>query len=90
MLCSKLYCQKAFNCILLSYKIGSGTGHGARTDGARWGTDEDETTLEVTQGQILSQISHRCYLFEVAFVCELTQESINLPLGCLQGGQPND
>jgi len=31
-------------------------------------------------------ISHRCYLFEVAFVCELTYEIIDLPLGCLQGG----
>ena len=32
-------------------------------------------------------ISHRYYLFEVAFVCELTKETIVLPLGCLQGGQ---
>ena len=31
-------------------------------------------------------ISHRCYSFEVAFVCELTKETIHLPLGCLQGG----
>ena len=34
----------------------------------------------------LKSISHRCYLFEVAFVCELTKETIYLPLGCLQGG----
>jgi len=31
-------------------------------------------------------ISHRCYLFEIAFVWELTKETIHLPLGCLQGG----
>jgi len=35
----------------------------------------------------LKSISHRCHLFEVAFVWELTKESIHLPLGCLQGGQ---
>ena len=29
-------------------------------------------------------ISHRCHLFEVAFVWELTEETIHLPLGCLQ------
>ena len=34
----------------------------------------------------LKSISHRCHLFEVAFVWELTQETIDLPLGCLQGG----
>ena len=31
-------------------------------------------------------ISHRCHLFEVAFVWELTKETMHLPLGCLQGG----
>ena len=31
-------------------------------------------------------ISHRCHLFEVIFVWELTKETIHLPLGCLQGG----
>ena len=35
----------------------------------------------------LKSISHRCYLFEAAFVWELTQESIHLPLGCLQGSK---
>ena len=30
--------------------------------------------------------SHRCHLFEVAFVWELTEETIHLPLSCLQGG----
>ena len=33
-------------------------------------------------------ISHRCDIFEVAFVWELTKETILLPLGCLQGGLP--
>ena len=28
-------------------------------------------------------ISHRCYLFEVAFVWGLTKETMHLPLGCL-------
>jgi len=40
------------------------------------------STLEVN----LKSISHKCYLFEVAFVWELTEETIVLPLGCLQGG----
>ena len=31
-------------------------------------------------------ISHRGHLFEVAFVWELTKESMHLPPGCLQGG----
>ena len=31
-------------------------------------------------------ISHRCHPILVAFVWELTKETINLPLGCLQGG----
>ena len=34
----------------------------------------------------LKSISHRCYLFEVALVWELTKETIVLPRGCLQGG----
>ena len=37
-------------------------------------------------GGNLKSISPRCYLFEVAFVWELTKETIVLPLGCLQGG----
>ena len=37
-------------------------------------------------GANLKSISHRCYLFEVAFAWELTKETIHLPLGCLQGG----
>jgi hypothetical protein len=35
----------------------------------------------------LKSISHRCHFFEVAFVWELTEETIHLPLGCLQGGR---
>ena len=34
-------------------------------------------------------ISHRCHLFELAFVWELTGHTIHLPLGCLQGGELN-
>jgi hypothetical protein len=34
----------------------------------------------------LKSISHRCRLFEVAFVWELTKETIHLLLGCVQGG----
>jgi len=34
----------------------------------------------------LKSISHSCHLFEVVFVWELTKETIDLPLGCLQGG----
>ena len=34
----------------------------------------------------LESISHKCHLFEVAFVWELTEETIHLPLGWLQGG----
>jgi len=34
----------------------------------------------------LEAISHKCHLFEVAFVWELTQGTIHLPLSCLQGG----
>ena len=40
-------------------------------------------------GANLKSISHRCYLFEVAFVWGLTKETIDLPLGCLQGGRRN-
>ena len=32
----------------------------------------------------LKSISHRCFLWEVAFEQELTQETIYLPLSCLQ------
>ena len=33
-------------------------------------------------------ISHRYHPILVAFVWELTKETIHLPLGCLQGGLP--
>jgi len=35
----------------------------------------------------LKSISHRCHPVLVAFVWELTEETIYLPLGCLQGGE---
>ena len=34
----------------------------------------------------LESISHRCHPILVAFVWELTKETISLPLGCFQGG----
>ena len=34
----------------------------------------------------LKSISHRCHLILVAFVWELTKETIHLPLVCIQGG----
>ena len=37
-------------------------------------------------GADLKSISHRRHPILVTFVWELTEETINLPLGCLQGG----
>ena len=37
-------------------------------------------------GANLKSITHRCYLILVAFVWELTKETIYLPLGYLKGG----
>ena len=37
-------------------------------------------------GANLKSISHRCHPILVAFVWELTEETIDLPLGCLQCG----
>ena len=37
-------------------------------------------------GANLKSTSHRCHPILVAFVWELTSETIDLPLGCLQGG----
>ena len=37
-------------------------------------------------GANLKSISHRFHPILVAFVWELTKETIDLPLGCLQGG----
>ena len=34
----------------------------------------------------LKSISHRCHPILEAFVWELTEETIDLPLGCIQGG----
>ena len=36
----------------------------------------------------IESISHRCHIFEVAFVWELTEETMHFPLGCLRGGLP--
>ena len=49
------------------------------------GGDESSLRHPGGTGENLKSISHRCYLFEVAFVWELTKETIELPLGCLQG-----
>ena len=38
------------------------------------------------RGENLKSIAHRCLPILVAFVWELTEEIIDLPLGCLQGG----
>ena len=45
--------------------------------------------VRVRQGNLganLKSISHRCQTILAAFVWELTKETTNLPLGCLQGG----
>ena len=34
-----------------------------------------------------SQLPHKCHPILVAFAWELTNETIYLPLGCLQGGE---
>ena len=35
----------------------------------------------------LKSFSHRCHPILVAFLWDLTEETIDLPLGCLQGGE---
>ena len=45
-----------------------------------------QITLDVTQGH--QSISYKSHPILLAFVRELTEETINLPLGCLQGGDP--
>ena len=52
-----------------------------------FGTECIQATLEATQGQIFKSISHKCHPILVAFVWELTKETIYLPLGCLQSGE---
>ena len=39
-------------------------------------------------GANLKSISHRCFLREVSYQWVLTEETICLPLSCLQGGTP--
>jgi len=41
---------------------------------------------EGNPGANLKSISHRCFPILVAFEWELTKETIDLPMGCLQGG----
>ena len=41
---------------------------------------------EGNSGANLESISHRCHPILVACVWELTKQTIDLPLGCLQGG----
>ena len=53
--------------------------YGFRASGVSHPGAEQRANLESTP--------HRCQLFEVAFVWELTKESIHLPLCCLQGGR---
>ena len=38
-------------------------------------------------GSNFDSISHICHLWEVEFEWDLTDETIYLPLGCLQGGE---
>jgi len=64
-----------------------------RSPGARRKVSEDLRQRGIVlhpggnTGANLKSISHRCYLFEVAFVWELTRETIDFPLGCLRGGK---
>ena len=46
--------------------------------------------LGVNPGANIKSNPHRCHPIVVAFVCELTEETINMPLGCLQGGEWSD
>jgi len=54
--------------------------------------DQQRTFWEISRhpgrnpGANHKSISHRCNPILVAFVWELTKETIHLPLGCLQGG----
>ena len=57
-----------------------------RDENGAWGGQVFATPPGVELKANLESISHRCFLFEVAFVWELTKETIHLPLGCLQGG----
>ena len=41
-------------------------------------------------GANLKSMSHRCHPILVAFVWESIKDTINLPLGCLQGGCEQD
>ena len=79
-----------------------GQGLLSRVEGFRWRIQGSEFRVEGVgfrvegfcwshpggnPGTNLKPISHRCHPILVAFVWELTQETVNLPLGCLQGGR---
>ena len=57
-------------------------------EGSAWSAAPPATHPGVELSANLKSISHRCYLFEVAYVRELTQETIVLPLGCLRAALP--
>ena len=48
--------------------------------------EEGDEACGRNPGADLKSISHRCHPILVAFVREVTKETIDLPLGCLQGG----
>ena len=79
------------------------TRHPRRSSGELWADDNrnsfqfcmhppdpsDHSHPGGNPGANRKSISHRCHLILVAFVKELTKETIYLPLGCLQGGNRN-
>jgi len=101
MLCSKLHFHKDFHVILCSYTIRLRLAIGVL--GARRPVQHRHVPVGMhrgTRGTLppypgvelranLKSISNRCPISEVAFVWELTKETIHLPLGCLQGGHRN-
>ena len=43
------------------------------------------TAWSRAEGKSLKSLSYRCQLIEVAFLWEVTKETIHLPMGCFQG-----
>jgi len=64
-------------------------GEGERGEGSDRRAEEEQVSSrpEIELRANLKSTSHRCHLFEVAFLWELTEKTIHLPLGCLQGGE---
>ena len=86
--CSKLHCQDSFNLILFSQPGGLDFRRGGVPRAVlRQAHTVNHPVVELRAN--LKSISHRCQLFDVAFVWELTKETIHLPLGCLQGENPD-